>query len=1407
MRLNFASLTPQLRGLATRVMVMALCVLCGLGPLPVPAHAQDTRQSTNPIQHIVFIVKENRGMNHMFGTFPGVAGTTQGVISTGQPFPLHHAPDRQPRDFCHTWNCNVVAEDGGRMDKWDVTVGDATFACTLNGDYACMSQYQQSDLPNYWTWASDFTIGDHMYSSIHATSFPNHMYTVAAQSGGIFGQPHLTTNTSQGESGCQSDPGSSVNVIDALGNVSSPFPCFDFSTITDLLDTAGLSWTYYTPLGSSYNPLEAINHIRNVPNEWDSHIKLDTQFAADAAAGNLPSVSWVVTSDPNSEHPPWSVCAGENWSVSLVDAVMQNASLWANTAIFVVWDDNGGFYDNTDWPHVDQYGLGPRVPMIVISPYAKAGNVAHTTYEFSSLIRFVEETFGITVGSLHNSYPLARDNSANSLIDSGDVFDFAQNPLPADVLTARTCNPVSSFNTPLSFPEQQVGVASSVKTVDIVNYGPNSLVINGQIAISGSGSDFSQTNNCPASIPPPQPGVQFCTVSVTFTPQAAGLRTGTLTITDNDPTSPQVVTLQGVGTNVTFTSGLLSFAKTAVGSSSTSQTVTLKNNGGTSLSISSLQATGDFSQTNTCGSSVPAHGSCTVTVTFKPTATGVRYGTISVTDSDGGGPNVVNLTGTGENLTFAPSSLTFGVQAIGTTSTPQTITMTNQGSTAINNISAQILGTILQPYFDFGQTNTCGSTLGGFSSCTFSVTFTPTGTGARSGQLSIVDDEPGTSPQTVTVNGTGVANPTPFISDPLVPSAAAPGGAQFTLTVNGEGFVSGSTVNWNGTALATTFVSGSKLTATVPAANIAAAGTALISVNSAAPGGGKSNIVLFPVVAAFAPTAFTKTDITVGTAPVGIARGDFNGDGKIDLAVANSGSNRVSILLGNGNGTFTLKSSPATGGTPVAIATGDFNGDGKLDLAVANQGGSTLTIGLGNGDGTFTATSSPVITGLGPVAVQTGDFNKDGCLDLITANFTENLGSVMTGDGDGTFTIENAGAVTGNSPVSIAVGDFTGDGILDMAILSSVDKTVSILPGVGDGTFGFTGTVAVGNSPSSIVAADFNGDGKLDLAVANKADNTISILQGSGTGTFTSAGTVSTGTGPNWLGVGDFNGDGKLDLVSVNTTADTVSLMLGNGNGTFQTHQDSATGSTPNSAVVGDFNGDGRLDLAVTNNAANSVSILLQPGSSGGPIVQLSPTSLSFGVVLVNTTSPTQNVTLTNIGTSALTITSVAPTKSFAKTNLCPLSPNTLGAGQNCTVQVACKPTAKGNLTGTLSFTDNAPGSPQTVSLACTATVVELAPSSLNFGTIKVGTSSTQNVTLTNVGSSALSITAFSITGANKSDYSQTNTCGTSVAPGANCTVTVKFQPSATGTRTANVQITDNGGGSPQLIPLTGIGN
>jgi hypothetical protein len=585
------------------------------------------------------------------------------------------------------------------------------------------------------------------------------------------------------------------------------------------------------------------------------------------------------------------------------------------------------------------------------------------------------------------------------------------------------------------------------------------------------------------------------------------------------------------------------------------------------------------------------------------------------------------------------------------------------------------------------------------------------------GSLTFVDNAPGT-PQTVVLTGTGYIYAFPQINNPLVPSSQVPGGTDFTLTVNGTGFYAVTEVRWNGAALPTTFVSATQLTAGVPAADIAAAGTALVTAVNPAPGGGTSNAAVFEITTGATTLGFSKRDVATGNNPTAVAEGDFNGDGKLDVAVTNGGDNTVSILLGAGDGTFQPAGTFATGLYPGAVAAGDFNKDGKLDLAVANiscplTGGgcqsASVSILLGNGDGTFQA-QTKVATGFTPNDIVVGDFNGDGALDFAvvddasTGSFTGGAVTVFLGNGDGTFKAGvdyPADAPTHGFPYSLVAADFNGDGKLDIAVSGgpSFDH-VGILIGNGDGTFQTPVMYATGAVPYGIATGDCNGDGKLDLATANygSGTNTVSVLLGNGDGTFQSHVDDATGVGPASLTLGDFNGDGKLDIAAANVKANTVSVLLGNGDGTFQVNQDFPTDVTPFGIVASDFDGDGKLDLGIATYGSNNLTVLTQ-----APLVSLSASSLNFAAQTAGTASAAQTVTITNSGGVPLIISNIALTGTnpgdFTLDSNCVA---TFAVGGSCTASITFKPAAGGTRSAALTVTDNVIGGSQTVALSGT---------------------------------------------------------------------------------------------------------
>ena len=361
--------------------------------------------------------------------------------------------------------------------------------------------------------------------------------------------------------------------------------------------------------------------------------------------------------------------------------------------------------------------------------------------------------------------------------------------------------------------------------------------------------------------------------------------------------------------------------------------------------------------------------------------------------------------------------------------------------------------------------------------------------------------------------------------------------------------------------------------------------------------------------AALGPATLTQSFVKASGSPVATgsfpsfaAVGDFNGDGIQDLAVTNQVSNNVNILLGNGSGGFTnAPGSPiALGTVAYGVAVGDFNGDGIADLAVTNFGSGTVSILLGNGDGTFTQTLIPTVAvGTNPYGVAVGDFNGDGVVDLVITNETSSTVRIFLGNGDGTFTQASGSPVpVGTNPYSVAVADFNGDGIQDLAVANNGSGNVSILLGNGNGTFtnASASPIAVG-STFALATGDFNGDGIPDLAVTNYVvSGTVRILLGNGDGTFTNASgsPVAVGNSPIGVNVGDFNGDGIADLVVANNGNNTVSILLGNGSGGFAPSSGSSvTVGSPRYMAVGDFNGDGITDLAVPNYSTATISVLL----------------------------------------------------------------------------------------------------------------------------------------------------------------------------------------------------------------------
>ena len=318
---------------------------------------------------------------------------------------------------------------------------------------------------------------------------------------------------------------------------------------------------------------------------------------------------------------------------------------------------------------------------------------------------------------------------------------------------------------------------------------------------------------------------------------------------------------------------------------------------------------------------------------------------------------------------------------------------------------------------------------------------------------------------------------------------------------------------------------------------------------------------------------------------------DLNGDGFADIAASDFDTNQVSVLLGNGDGTFRPAVSYSSGLAPFQLVASDFNGDGCTDIAAANgaTASSVISVFMGKCDGTLaSAVNYPVPPN--PDDLVEADFNADGIADLAANNFSNNSITVLLGNGDGTFRVLPSTPVP-TGPLAIAVADFNGDGRADVVV--NAGAGANLLLGNGDGTFKSPVLLPAGNAPNNLATADFNGDGRADLAITNNPDDTVTVLLGNGDGTFKPAANYSAPKGIQGISVGDFNGDGFLDLVTADGASNNINVLLGDGTGSFQPAVSYPAGASPIFVGVGDFDGDGRSDLAIADFRNTSVAIML----------------------------------------------------------------------------------------------------------------------------------------------------------------------------------------------------------------------
>lgn len=427
--------------------VLLACVSCaggshdaaGNGVLPNGAASRGSRASSAFVQHIVILIQENRSFDNFFSTFPGADGTYGGYMEnpsgTGDQYvPLQKTDLVEPCDFGHSYHAVATDYDGGKMDGFGLEGGSKK--CPGKAGTKVYQYVDPQQLAPDWSIAQQYVLADHLFQTQGSGSFTAHQDLIAGAT--LINQPKDTKSLVDFPSalpwGCDAPPGTVTSLLlyknYKLHNYYhfGPFPCLTYPTVRDLLDAKKVSWKYYSPpepggTGSFWNAFDAIKAVREGP-EWKTNIAHTAVFFKDVAHGTLPNVSWIVPENPDSDHPGNNSDTGPSWVAGIVNAVGQSA-YWNNTVVIVLWDDWGGLYDHVPPPFFDRWGgLGFRVPMLIVSAYTRRttasqpGYISHTEYEFGSILRFIEDNWGL--GRLNTTDVRA--------ISISDCFDFRQGP-------------------------------------------------------------------------------------------------------------------------------------------------------------------------------------------------------------------------------------------------------------------------------------------------------------------------------------------------------------------------------------------------------------------------------------------------------------------------------------------------------------------------------------------------------------------------------------------------------------------------------------------------------------------------------------------------------------------------------------------------------------------------------------------------------------------------------------------------------------------------------------------------------------------------------------------------------------------------------------------------------------------
>lgn len=1025
------------------------------------------------------------------------------------------------------------------------------------------------------------------------------------------------------------------------------------------------------------------------------------------------------------------------------------------------------------------------------------------TGDVSILSSLNESLGGFTLGGgiANGTIALTTPGTYNVFARYAGSGSFAPSDSAAVSVTV-TAPVVSPSISVLAFGNQGQGIPSAPKTVTITNTGNGALNINGITFTGANPGDFSQTNDCGASL-----AVNAsCIISVVFQPPVLGARAATMNLSDNALNSPQTFSLTGTGVGVpavTLSATALDFGSQPIGAQTAAQNITITNTGNASLALNTIVLggtnPGDFIKTQTCTTSLAVNASCTISVSFKATAAGARSAAVTITDNAPGSPHMVTLTGAGvavSKIAFSPISLAFGNQTVDSPSAAKVITVSNPGSATLNITSITVSGANAVDYSV--SSTTCGATLAPAATCTISVVYKPTATGPGIAAISVSDDAAG-SPQSVPLTGTGVLTPkatfTPVslafgnLTQGVV-SAPKP----VTLTNSGNGVLNISSITLAGANAAEfsqtndcgpTLSPGAFCTISV-IFQPATPGTKAATVNVADDASGSPQKVTLSGTGLGIPVAsLSVTSIDFGSQPVGSPT-----------------AAQLITLSNTGNGALTIGTTTIGGASPL-----DFTKTTTCTTSLAAGASCTYSIVFKpTAVGVRTATLSITDNSVG--SPHTVSFTGSGTgvpkIAFAPASLAYANQTVGTSSAAKAVTVSNPGTATLNI-TSIGVA---GANAADYSItVNTCGPTLAV---------GATCSLSVVFNPQAAVASS------AAVTVADDSAGSPHTVPLSGTGVLTPKATLSA----------TVLGFGSRTQGTVSSPSDVT--LTNTGNGILNISSITISGTTPS-----EFAQTNTCGATLTPGANCTISVVFQPVSPGTksavvnvaddaalspqkialsgsglgiPTPSFSVPSLDLGTVAVGSASSVQVVTLTNTGNATLGINTAtiagANPADFTKTATCP---SYLAAGASCTFSITFKPTAVGSRTATLTLTDNAPGPPQTVALSGNGLAVSkiaFTPASLAFTNQTVGTTSAARViTVSNPGTATLNISSIGLTGTNNAEYTISGTtCGATLAVGVTCTVSVTFHPSAAVATSASVTVADDAAGSPHSVPMTGSG-